>query len=233
MELYMNFTASSTEELKQKIFNLSIVVPPRGKLRTTELCEQWQIHHYLLALLQLSELKIPFELKKRERPDFEVVNGTTTIGIEATEIINPDYARAITLPEAKSDVSVIDPSHFKWGNSGRSLDELRNTVTRDKLTGTPWCGQSVEVEFTKSVIDTVNAKHSKFINGFKRYASNVLLAYHNNSTPILDFDIATNLTRAALSNYWKDNGFDTIVIHKYKTLMFFTKSSSFSVQVQS
>ena len=233
MVLHMNFTASSTEELKREIFNLSIIVPPRGKLRTTEQCEQWQIHHYLLALIELNKLKTPFKLEKRERPDFEVVNGTITIGIEATEIINPDYARAITLPEAKLDGLVIDPSHFKWGNSGRSLDELRNIVTRDKLTGTPWCGQSVEVEFTKSVIDTVNAKHSKLTNGFKRYESNVLLAYHNNSTPILDFDMATNLTRTALSDYWKTNGFDTVVIHKYKTLMFFTKSSAFSVQVQS
>lgn len=219
----MNFRATTESELKQYIAALAIDVAPRGKGRTTDQCEQWQIHHMLLGLNKAGLLSLPFELTKRERPDFFVQNGSVSQGIEATEIINPEYARTITLPESKGAKSVVDPSLFKWGQTGRSLEELREIANRQKLTGTGWMGNSVEREFARSIVDTVESKHRKFIAGFAKFDENILLAYHNNSTPILDFDEACNLTHEALNEYWYRNGFGKVVIHKHQKLLFFCK----------
>lgn len=229
----MDFRATTEIELKQHIADLAIDVAPRGKGRTTDQCEQWQIHHMLLGLNKAGLLSLPFKLTKRERPDFFVQNGSVSQGIEATEIINSDYARTMTLPEAKGAGSVVDPSLFKWRQTGRSLEELRGIANRQKLTGTGWMGNSVEREFACSIVDTVESKHQKFIAGFTKYDENILLAYHNNSTPILDFDEACSLTHEALSEYWCRNGFDKVIVHKYQTLLSFWKGKFCILDIES
>ncbi|KOO59219.1 hypothetical protein WH43_04345 [Rheinheimera sp. KL1] len=219
----MNFRAITEIELIQHIADLAIDVAPRGKGRTKDQCEQWQIHHMLLGFNKAGLLSLPLELKKRERPDFFVQNGLVSQGIELTEIINQDYARAISLPEAKGEQSVVDPALFKWGQTGRSLDELRVIAKRQKLIGPAWMGNRVEIDFARSVVDTVESKHKKFAAGFTKYDENILLAYHNNSTPILDFGEACSLTHEALSGYWCKNGFDKVIVQKYQTLLLFSK----------
>ena len=52
-----------------------------------------------------------------------------------------------------------------------------------------------------------------------------MLAYHNNSTPIFDFEEAALLTHAKRSEYWGTEGFDKIVVQKYKTLLVFQKAN--------
>jgi CxxC motif-containing protein len=160
----------------------------------------------LFALYNVNYLQLPFQLIKRERPDFEMVNGCRKIGIEATEIINPDYARLQTLLEVQNSESVLDPSNFKWSNQGRSLASLRKEASKTKLTGPAWVGDSVEREFAQSVIDTINTKHEKLINGFHRFAADFLLIYHNHSTPVLDFDAAIRYTDERLKEYWSKGG---------------------------
>lgn len=221
----------SKKELRYQINKLKLVVPPRGKGRTTQHCEQWQIYKLLITLQRHQYLKLPFQLIKSERPDFIMVNGPHTIGIELTEIINPDYARAQTLPEAQNPDSVLDPSKFKWGNHGRPLTILREEASQTKLTGPAWVGDSVEREFAASVNDTVLAKHKKLINGFKRYDADFLLIYHNNSTPALDFETAIIYTDELLNAYWNNGGFDVIIVHKYDSIIIFTKGLSTTIKV--
>lgn len=229
----MDFTATTGIELKQFIADLVIDVAPRGKGRTTEQCEQWQIHHMLFVLNNAGLLNLPFKLTKRERPDFCIQNGNVSQGIEATEIINQEYARTITLPEARQAGSVVDPSLFKWGQTGRSLKELRDIANRQKLTGAPWMGNSVEREFARSIVDTVESKHQKLITGFAKFDENILLAYHNNSTPSIDFKEACNLTHDALKEYWFRGGFDKVIVHKHRTLLFFEKSDFYMLDIDS
>jgi|TARA_B110000211_G_scaffold192920_1_gene220418 hypothetical protein len=226
----LNFSAINYNDLHSQLLNLKVVVPPRGKGRTTEHCEQWQIYHLLIALLKINYCTIPFSLKKRERPDFEILNGESSIGVEATEIISPDHARALTLPEGKKESSVIDPSLFKWGHDKYDLNDLREIVSREKLTGSGWVGNSVEDEFAQSLLDTINIKHNKFINGFKRYNENFLLAYHNAPTPDLDFDLSITLINSTLENYWGNGGFEKIIVHKYTTLLIFSETECIKVE---
>jgi hypothetical protein len=221
------------EELRCQIQKLKLVVPPRGKGRTTQHCEQWQIYNLLITLQSHQYLKLPFQLIKSERSDIIMVNGPHTIGIELTEIINPDYARAQTLAEAQNPDSVLDPSKFKWGNHGRPLTNLRAEASQTKLTGPAWVGDSVEREFAVSVNDTVLAKHKKLMNEFKRYNADLLLVYHNNSTPALDFEAAIIYTDKLLNTYWNNGGFDVIIVHKYDTIIIFTKGLSTIIKVNS
>ena len=103
----MNFIAVNKNEFDEKLRQLEVTVPLRGKDRTTDLCEQWQIHALLVILRKGGYLRLPFSLIKRDRPDFKITSGRITLGIEAIEAINSDYARAQTLPEYKKETSVL------------------------------------------------------------------------------------------------------------------------------
>ncbi|MGU5686626.1 hypothetical protein ACV1DN_20845 [Aeromonas allosaccharophila] len=229
----MDFSATTEIELDEALEKLKVQVPPRGKGRTTDHCERWQIHALLVGLKKGGYLRFPVTLKKRERPDFQLISGAVSLGIEAIEAINPDYARAQTLSEAKDEHSVIDPSLFKWGNVGRSLKELRDIVALDKLTGTGWHGDSVEREFARSILDCVEQKHKLLLNGFERFDANCLLIYHNNSTPVLDFDKGTAFAEELLKSYWSTDGFDVVFVLKYRAVIVLTKGLSAIIEIES
>ncbi|MUK51519.1 hypothetical protein [Aliivibrio fischeri] len=228
----MDFYASSKKELLEQIKQLKIVVPPRGKERTTDHCEQWQIYYLLKCLFDHGLVCEPFRLTKRESPDFKVEMSNLAYGIEATEAINSDYARFQSLPESNNSDAVWDPSLFKWGDKGKSLSQLREIAKRKKLTGCGWFGDSVEREFATSILDCIENKHKKLLKGFQRYDKDCLLIYHNNSTPNIDFSLAKKLTMEKLEPYWGD-GFHVIFVHKYDTLLIFTNNNVVQLSMES
>ncbi|MEQ9566019.1 MAG: hypothetical protein RLN85_09435, partial [Pseudomonadales bacterium] len=106
----------------------------------------------------------------------------------------------------------------------RSLRKLRELASKEKLTGSGWPGESVEVEFAKSVYDTVCVKHTKLTEGYERFQKDCLLIYHNLSSPVLDFDRGAELTREALNNYWQERGFSIVVVHKNDSIGCYTQN---------
>ena len=84
--------------------------PERGRGRTTEQREQWQIQRLLRALLHSGALCGPVHLEKGGSPDFVLTTCGRSRGIEATEAVNPDYVRATMHPNARDEDSLVDPS---------------------------------------------------------------------------------------------------------------------------
>jgi len=229
----MNFEAINEEQLLFQFAINKIKVPPRGAKRTTEHTELWLIQKFISTLNSFNKLTFPLILKNRERPDFELIMNGQSSGIEITEIIHPDYAKAMTLPEVQGNAALVDASLFKWGTPKKSLAKLREMVSRTELTGTPWMGNAVEKEFVKSVIDTINSKHKKYTNGYKTFDNNCLLIYHNQSSPFIDYNNVINLIHESLNNYWDSTGFDRIYIHKNNKLLGFIKSNNFVYNIPS
>lgn len=230
-ESLLNFEALNETELVQSLKLLDIDVPPRNEGRTTAHTETWLIHKLIQTLKDHSKVKFPICLINRERPDFELRMSEDTLGIEITEVINPDYAKALSLPEASNLHSIVDVSLFKWGTPRRALKKLRDIANKDKLTGTPWMGNEVETEFTTSVIDTIQSKHQKYIKGYDKFGQNCLLIYHNQSSPILDYDDALKMVAHELKEYWGNGGFDRIYIHKNNKLLEFIDNNYFIYEV--
>jgi hypothetical protein len=213
--------ASSKLELSEFLTKQGITVLPRGEGRTTDQCELWQLNKLLLVLNSHNRLLFPLSVEKRESPDFHIKQASTSYGIEATEIINPDYARTVTLPEAKHQESVIDPSLFKSGDTGKDLEHLRKLASKKQLTGPGWAGNSVEIEFAVSVRDAVNKKHRKLIKGFTRFDQDILLIYHNHTSPCIDYDLSITETARLLKDYWRLNGFTKVYVHKNSKIISF------------
>jgi hypothetical protein len=209
----LSISAQTEEDLLQQLALIDISVPPIDKGRTTEHCERWSICRLIATITKNQDLEFPIKLMKRERPDFCLHIGQKQIGIEFTEAIQPDYARARVLPEAGLDESILDPSLFKWGAPKRSLQELRSIASEKKLTGPGWEGDEIEVEWSEAIFDTIKKKSEKLISkGFGRYGENWLSIYDNVNSFSLDIDTSISMLSMGLREYWSNESFDKIYV---------------------
>jgi hypothetical protein len=212
--------AFNRAEILSILENKDINVPPRNEGRTTENCEIWSICHLLATLVKYDRLDFPIRLTKRERPDFLLVSGDRHIGIEVTEAINPEYAKATTLPEADIEGATIDPSLFKWGTPPRKLHELRSIVSRKKLTGMGWEGTSVESEYAEAIFDVVTSKTAKLLRkGFERFTENWLVIYCNLTLPALELEDANEFFAEKAANYWRDSLFSAVFVEEGNSII--------------
>jgi hypothetical protein len=215
--------ADSKYQLTSILRGIDISVPPRNEGRKTKL-ETWSVCRLLATLAKHGEIVYPMELTKRERPDFLLKTGARRIGIEITEAINQEYAKATTLPEANADGAIIDPSLFKWGTPPRKLPDLRSIVSRRKLTGPGWEGSSVEIEYADAIFDIATSKTEKLRSpGFEKFTENWLAVYCNIVLPILELEVANLFFREKVMNYWSDNSFSRVLVEKGQTIISYSR----------
>jgi hypothetical protein len=192
---------------------IDISVPEITEGRTAEDCERWSVCRLLSTLAAVSELQYPLELVKKERPDFYLIVGKRRVGIEITEAIQPDYARARVLPEAQSRGSIIDPSLFKWGAPRKSVDELRSIVSETELKGPGWEGNEVEVEWAAAVIEVIERKTEKLRSkGFRKFDENWLAVYDNLNSFALEMSEVSCMLIESMRAYWSGDSFDRVFI---------------------
>lgn len=212
--------ASCKDELESKLRRIDISVPPRGEGRTTDDCERWAICRFLSTLNQEGRIEFPLEVEKRERPDFFILSGGREVGIEHTEAIPLDYAKAIVIAEREKPDAIIDMSLFKFDEQ-KSLDEIREIIHASELMGDGWGGNSAEDELSYAIENVVLGKTEKLKKeGFKKYEKNVLLIYENMPLPHINYDILIEKCAKNLSGYWRSpNSFDSVYIESGKWLI--------------
>jgi hypothetical protein len=156
-------------------------------------------------------------LIKRERPDFLLGDGKLQTGCEVTTAINPDYLKAISLPEAKEIGSVVDSAYFKWGKPKKNLAKLREIASKKELSGTPWMGNSVEREYSEMIFDVICRKTKNMQKpDYSFFEKNFLLIYVNQTLPALNIEEASELCQKLLRNYWGSDSFSDVFVEKEK-----------------
>lgn len=205
--------AKSRRSLLRVLSKTNIDVLPRGDGRTKDQVERWVMFRCLATLAKYEKLDYPIILKKRESPDWLLDQDGKKIGCEITEAVSFDKLRAESLPEAGAEDSVIDVSLFKHGQEKRSLEELREIASRNKLTGSGWAGDSVEKDYAEIIRD-VAVKKTIVLNknGFEKFSENWLLVYCNYNLPILNQDKAADFCKNILESYWGPETFDRIFV---------------------
>lgn len=213
--------AASSSALESLLAATDISVSPRGEGRTTPETENWSICRLLSTLSFVRRLEYPIKVDKSERPDFVMsVNGIQRAGIEVTEVVHQDFAKLQTLPEAQHPDSVLDRSLFRWGESRRPLEELREIASRTKLSGPCWEGRSVEEEFAVAMADRIRRKTSKLAeDGYSRFPEDWLLIYENLMLPEMDLPLAVSYLRFRLPNYFHRDNFSRVFIESGRTIV--------------
>lgn len=177
-------SAKNESELFAILAPIDISVPGRIDGRTTHHTESWTICRLLSTLASSDALQFPIALQHRDRPDFCLTDKMGEIGIEITEAISQQYAAYSALAEREFPEVFLEPAHFRWGARELSLDQMRELLRQDQLSGEPWAGDRPEREWALFIQSVVDAKLKKIAkSGFKVYARNSLAIYDNLPLP--------------------------------------------------
>lgn len=227
---------NSSAELLKILSGIDISVPIRIKGRTTEDVEKYAIVRLLITYLNADRLEFPLSLSHRDKPDFLLLNGSHQIGIECTESIPEQYAWAHALWEEYFPDGFFQPSFFKWSAPQRSREEIIEILSKsqNKLHGSGWTGDGVEIDWANWMFECINIKTEKLnSNSFNTFESNYLLIYDNLPQVNNDLNKSTKFLFEKLNVLWKEKAlhFDKIIIDSRNSLIGITTDYIENVQI--
>lgn len=199
-------------ELTARLAGLDIDVPARSEGRRNHHAERYSIVH-LLAALPIEQLSFPLTLTHSDKPDFLLAMPSSEVGIEHTEAVPENIARANFLREKGLGPDVYFIPHAMPGEPRRTADELRREIEADEP-GSGWCGDSPEREWAAAMAHYVKEKIPKATaDGFVRYPANWLIVYDNWPLPAIDYSKAATYLVPLLAAMRTFSVFDAIFVH--------------------
>ena len=213
------YTFDNENNFINDLKTIDITVPLRSQGRKQKHVERYSIVILLKFLYKQKYLDFPFTLIHRDKPDFSISYINKFVGIEVTEAIPEQLARAQALcDEYFPKDCPIEPEFFGWGSSKRSKKEILKILkkTQKELQGESSFGKSIEGKWIQGIKKCVKFKTAKLNKkAFKKYKENWLLIYDNQSSPSLDKKYVSEKLGIFLSRYCKNNDkikFDKIFI---------------------
>jgi len=158
-------SAGDGEELWQRLSEIDASVPkPKRPRRRTEHRERYYIVHYLRTLARSGLLEYPFEIGKRERPDFRIQAGGRIYGLEVTEAGDEELQAART--------------ELAKAPAGSLLEGTEIRAPGEKLQGRGYFGDEPERLWTQDVLACIKDKTAKLAD-YERFPDDHLLVYDN------------------------------------------------------
>jgi hypothetical protein len=133
-------SAGSFGEFQRKLAQLDISVPRRSEGRKTHHAERYGIAH-LLATLPQTRLSFPLVLVHGDRPDFVLEMRSGNIGIEHSEAVPENEARAQIIREREHSPETHFLSHAAPDEPRKTAAQLRQEFLADHP-GSGWTGDS-------------------------------------------------------------------------------------------
>jgi len=205
--------ANTPTELRGGLAELDIDVPARSEGRTNHHAERYCIAH-LLATLPIERLSFPLTLIHSDKPDFVLAMAGGEVGIEHTEAVPENVARADFL-RAKQGLGpdVYFTPRATPGEPRKTAAQLRDEIEAD-APGCGWGGDSPEREWAAAMAHYVKEKIPKATaNGFVRYRTNWLIVYDNWPLPAVNYTRAASHLAPILMDLGAFTVFDAIFVH--------------------
>lgn len=170
--------AESAADLRRALALLDIQVMRRAQGRKKAQTERFSIA-YLLASLPTEYLEFPLALEHGDRPDFVLRLPSVTVGIEVTEAVPQNHARASVIRQSGVGKSVHFIKRARPGEEARSTESLRAEIELD-WPGEPWVGNEPEREWADAMLHCSMSKVATAHKpGFTIHPFNWLLIYDN------------------------------------------------------
>ncbi|NUY03546.1 hypothetical protein [Paraburkholderia youngii] len=198
----------------------------RTEGRTTEDTELWTICRLLATLNQQGRLHFPLKIEHGDRPDFELVQGNNSTGIEITEAISQSYSACLALAERIKPDAVIDMSLFRPDSPRKTTQELREIIAASSLTGSGWPGSLAEEDWATFIAGDISGKHAKLV-GYRQFPVNWLAIYDNLPLPNVNLADAIAHLAPKIAPLWgRKPCFDTVFIERGPVIVELTRSKS-------
>lgn len=191
--------AESAEDLRRSLALLDTSVLRRAHGRTKTQVERSCIVH-LLSSLPAEYLEFPLALEHGDRPDFVLRTSSDAVGIEVTEAVPENRARASAIRASGFGRSVHFVKRARPGEKAKSTESLRTEIDLD-LPEEPWVGDEPEREWVEAIMHCAESKVAAVKKpGFQLHSNNWLLIYDNWPLPWHDHSEASALLLEAASH---------------------------------
>ncbi len=231
--------ARSPKELKRKLRERDVPVPPRGtKIENVDrnrLAETWVACRLLETLADTDLLQFPIRVEHNDRPDLVLTLPNSQIGVELTEAIAKNQAWFTAEFNHKnassecSDIEVISAPRIRKSDPPLTPDEMKALVDRSicskALNEPPIMGDTIERDWLEGIIHCIDDKTEKFGKcGFTKKPTNWLQIY-DNWRPHPHKHIAIKMLEQKLSDSGWKNPFDRIFVLGFRSIWEFGKDS--------
>lgn len=192
--------AINSAELIENLRQTDISVPARTDGRKTEHCERWSICRFLATFANTDHIGFPLCIDHRDRPDFLMNVGSSTIGVEITEAVSENAAAMDAYREHNGIDGPFPMVHHHPEDERLRGSQLAEAASSREF-GSAWAGNAPEKEWVEAMRAFIRRKVDKADKpGFDRYSKNWLLIYDGWSVPALDRDFATRVLFESLTD---------------------------------
>ena len=184
--------AASAAELSDKLRESYVRLSGWTEGRTTKHSETWVTCRFLATVAETNLLDYPVCVEPGDRPDLILVLPLGRTGVEITEAISEDQARAEVQAEREGITHQRSVPRYKAGEPRRSQREIEK-FGRGEARVFPRMGDSVERDWVDAMLFIIERKVRKFTKpGFAKFQNNWLLV-HDEWKPVagLDEQVAT------------------------------------------
>jgi hypothetical protein len=210
---FPRFSVASPGELDRALALIDISVPPRTE-RTKEDCERWSACRFLATYARLSLLDYPLTVEHVDRPDLRLTMRGRQVGVEITEAIPTDWARADALRQHQDSEEAILLPRFLPGDAPRSLADIE-AIAAGKAPGDGWEGDAAEADWADAMMHRIQDKAQSVTKpGFTRLGENGLLIYDNWPLPGVNIELAADKLAGQLDALTNPLPFDRIFIER-------------------
>ena len=185
-----------------------------------EYTEKHTIISFLKEIHNKKFISFPFKLIHRDKPDLLIEFQSKKIGVEITQSIPEQLARAwALLKELFPKGGTLEPEFFGWNAPNRTNDEIIKILLKSnkRLVGEGSYGKSVEAKWVNGIMGCLTAKTEKLNNvGFDKYQKNWLVIYDKQSKIFLDKEYVKAKMTSYLIEYFNSNSkvkFDNVFIY--------------------
>ena len=173
---------------------------------SSDVKEYFSIIVYLYANNKLGQLNFPFELIKREHPDFSILcyERSQSKGIEHTLSTLQDYKMAESELQKLPEGSKLEPDYYSPFKK-LPKEEINSGIRQptERLTGQGYSGDRPEIEWAEIIKNTMHTKTILFNkNHFKKFATNELIIQGDSPVEFfIDLEVALKYLEPNIKGY--------------------------------
>ena len=221
------FDVDSAQAFRQTLASLDTEVLPRTAGRTTDQTERYSIA-CLLSSLPHGRLAFPLLVEHCDRPDMVLHFKGRRTGVEITEAVPTNAARASAIRQSGVGPAATLLSRSTPNEARRTRAELIKEIEED-AGGPPWVGDAPEREWADAMAHVSSRKiTSSRKSGFRRYDQNWLLIYDNWPLPEVWLSDAASILIEACRDLGLFTAFDSLFVLSRGSLCEFT-TGGFSI----
>lgn len=196
---------NNMEEIDSYLLKDEYDMPLRSEGRKSFHTEYYTLKYFLLETKSELFCDFPVKLHHKDKPDFRIFRNNNSIGIEVTESIPEQLARAASLLEKMGpEYILLESDFFGWDAPDRNNAEIIAIIEKSnkKLIGNGYVGNSIEINWANGLISCINNKTIKLNKpNYDKYDNNWLLVYDNQVRIIIDNDFVVKYLKDSLKSY--------------------------------